>query len=122
MSDFSLPFSDVTAARERIRNYIVETPLVESPLINEMTGGRILFKLENLQKGGAFKFRGACNRALQMTPEQKKGGIVAWSSGNHALAVSAVCKMLGMPATCLLSTSYAADEEDSVDLGGRRSV
>lgn len=115
MSDPHLPLStaafsevgapslaDIEAAAARIRPHAVVTPLLESIVINEMTGGRILFKAEVLQVAGSFKFRGACNRLLQLTPAQKAAGVVAFSSGNHALATSAVAKLLGVKATIIM--------------------
>jgi len=94
--------AQISEAAERIRPYATVTPLLENRIINEMTGGRILFKAEVLQVTGSFKFRGACNRLLQLTPEQKAAGVVAYSSGNHALAISAVSKMLGISASILM--------------------
>lgn len=92
----------IEAAAERIRPYAVITPLIENAALNELTGARVLFKAEVLQVAGSFKFRGACNRLLQLTPEQRKAGVVAFSSGNHALATSAVAKLLGIPATIIM--------------------
>ncbi|MFT8809003.1 threonine/serine dehydratase [Gluconobacter sp.] len=84
---------------------MVRTPLLESPSLNERLGGRILVKPEMLQRTGSFKFRGACNRILQLTPTERRGGVVAWSSGNHALAISAVCARLGIPAHIVMPES-----------------
>jgi len=100
--DFVLPYADILSAAKRLLPYAVRTPLLENPALNERLGARVLIKNEALQRTGSFKFRGACNRALQLTPEQKKGGIVAWSSGNHAQGVAAACAMLGMSATIVM--------------------
>jgi threonine dehydratase len=100
--DFVLPYADIAGAAQRLRPYAVYTPLLENPALNERLGARVLIKNEALQRTGSFKFRGACNRALQLTAEQKKGGIVAWSSGNHAQGVAAACAMLGVPATIVM--------------------
>jgi len=94
--------NDILAAAERIKPFAVNTPLLESGVINAMTGARVLFKAEVLQQAGSFKFRGACNRLLQLTAEQKKVGVVAFSSGNHALATSAVARLLDIKATILM--------------------
>ena len=96
---------DIVAARARVRPFIQETPLMESTYLNELIGGRLFLKAENLQKAGSFKFRGACNRLLQLSNEEKKAGVVAWSSGNHALAVSAVGAMLDVPVTILMPSN-----------------
>jgi threonine dehydratase len=100
--DFILPYADIVGAAKRLLPYAVRTPLLENPALNEVLGARVLIKDEALQRTGSFKFRGACNRALQLTPEQRKGGVVAWSSGNHAQGVAAACAMLGMPATIVM--------------------
>jgi threonine dehydratase len=98
--DFSI--ADIEAAYVRILPFIVRTPLLESEALNRAVGARVLVKAENLQKTGSFKFRGACNRTLQIPAEQRPRGIVAFSSGNHALAISAVCANFGMPATIIM--------------------
>jgi threonine dehydratase len=98
--DFSS--ADIEAAYVRILPFIVRTPLLESEALNKVAGARVLVKAENLQKTGSFKFRGACNRALQIPLDQRPRGIVAFSSGNHALAISAVCAGFGMPATIIM--------------------
>jgi len=100
--DFVLPYADIVDAAQRLRPYAVRTPLLENPALNELFSARVLIKNEALQRTGSFKFRGACNRALQLTPEQKRGGIVAWSSGNHAQGVAAACAMLGISATIVM--------------------
>ncbi|RQM47152.1 threonine/serine dehydratase [Paraburkholderia bannensis] len=99
-SDFSV--ADIEAAYVRIIPLIVRTPLLESEPLNRLVGARVLVKAENLQKTGSFKFRGACNRALQIPVQQRPRGVVAFSSGNHALAISAVCAGLEMPATIIM--------------------
>ena len=100
--DFVLPYADIVGAAQRLLPYAVRTPLLENSALNDFLGARVLIKNEALQRTGSFKFRGACNRALQLTPEQKKGGIVAWSSGNHAQGVAAACAILGIPATIVM--------------------
>jgi len=95
-------FADMQAAAARIAPYAVRTPLVESAVLNALTGGRIFLKLEILQRTGSFKFRGACNR-LAMIPESERGnGVVAFSSGNHAQGVAAAAQLFGMPAVIVM--------------------
>ncbi len=86
---------DIQAARERLRPHLVVTPLLEHPALNARTGGRILLKCENLQRVGAFKFRGAYNAISQVDRGQYPGGVVACSSGNHAQGVAAAATLLG---------------------------
>lgn len=80
----SIALSDIQAAAERLKGQAVETPLIESPALNERLGGRVFLKPETLQRAGAFKFRGAYNRLSQLTDAEKSRGVVAFSSGNHA--------------------------------------
>ncbi|MEF9501565.1 pyridoxal-phosphate dependent enzyme [Burkholderia sp. 1B3(2022)] len=98
--DFSV--ADIEAASVRILPFVVRTPLLESEVLNRATGARVLVKAESLQKTGSFKFRGACNRVLQIPAALRPRGVVAFSSGNHALAISAVCARFGMPATIIM--------------------
>jgi threonine dehydratase len=103
MTSSPLPtFADVEAARHRLEGFAVLTPVVESPKLNEMTGGRILIKAECLQRTGSFKFRGAWNCISQLAEDRKKGGVVAYSSGNHAQGVAAAAALRGFPATIVM--------------------
>lgn len=95
-------FADVQAAAERIKPWAIETPLIESAALNERTGARVFLKPETLQRTGSFKFRGACNRILQIPESERKNGVVAFSSGNHAQGVAAVAKLFGIPATIVM--------------------
>ena len=93
---------DVRAAADRLAGHAVETPLLRSDALDEQIGGRLLLKAEPLQRTGSFKFRGACNRLLQLDPDAKAGGVVAYSSGNHAQAVAAAAKLVGVPAVIVM--------------------
>jgi threonine dehydratase len=93
---------DVRAAAERIAPYAVLTPLLEHPALNAATGGRILLKAENLQRVGAFKFRGAYNAVSQIDRGQFPGGVVACSSGNHAQGVSHAATLCGMASVIVM--------------------
>src|SRR5450432_2715324 len=94
--------ADVQAAAVRIAPYAVRTPLVESPVLNETTGGRIFLKLETLQRTGSFKFRGACNRLAMIPDDKRANGVVAFSSGNHAQGEAAAAQLFGMPALIVM--------------------
>ncbi len=93
---------DVRAAAERLSGHAVETPLLRADALDEQIGGRLLLKAEPLQRTGSFKFRGACNRLLQLDPAAKAGGVVTYSSGNHAQAVAAAAKLVGVPAVIVM--------------------
>ena len=95
-------FEDVKAAAARIAPHAVRTPLVEAPALNAATGGRIFLKLENLQRTGSFKFRGACNRLAMIPQSAREKGVVAFSSGNHAQGVAAAAQLFGMPAVIVM--------------------
>ena len=102
MSDLAASLADIEAAAQRIKGVAVETPLIESPALNDRLGRRVLIKAETLQRVGAFKFRGAYNRLVQLTPDERKRGVVAFSSGNHAQGVALAAKLLGVPALIVM--------------------
>ena len=101
-------FADVEAAARRIAGHAVATPLVESPALGERIGARCLLKLETLQRVGAFKFRGAYNRLVQLSPGQREAGVVAFSSGNHAQGVALAANLLGIPALIVMPSDAPA--------------
>src|SRR5690606_36452214 len=90
------------AAAERLRGLAVRTPLVETPLLNEELGCRLLLKAECLQRTGSFKFRGAYNAISQLSDAARQKGVVAFSSGNHAQGVAAAAQALGVKATIVM--------------------
>lgn len=94
--------ADVAAAAVRMRGRIVETPVLESEALNRRVGARVLLKAECLQHSGSFKIRGALNRLLQLTDAERRGGVVAFSSGNHAQAVALAAHWLGLRATIVM--------------------
>jgi threonine dehydratase len=95
-------FADVAAAHLRIRPLALRTPLLENQRVNDMLGGRLLLKAEVLQRTGSFKFRGALNFISQLDAEQRRKGVVAWSSGNHAQGVAEAARLLGVPAAIVM--------------------
>jgi len=95
-------FEDVAAAHERIRAAVKRTPVLTSSTIDALTGARVFFKCENLQRMGAFKIRGAYNALSQLSKEEKSRGVIAFSSGNHAQAVALAGKILGISTTIVM--------------------
>jgi threonine dehydratase len=91
----------VTAA-DRVANVAVHTPLLRSDALDAATGARIFLKPENLQRTGSFKFRGAYNRLSAIPEAQRAGGVVAYSSGNHAQGVALAARLLGLSATIIM--------------------
>jgi threonine dehydratase len=104
LKNLPLPLNivDVRAAAVRIQSHIICTPLLESPYLNAMIGGRLLVKAESLQRTGSFKIRGAFNTLLQLSDAERENGVLAYSSGNHAQGVACAAKSLGIKATILM--------------------
>ena len=95
-------FEDVLDAAERLRGHAVETPLLRANALDAATGGRVFVKAEALQRTGSFKFRGAYNRLSRLTPEERRTGVVAFSSGNHAQGVAHAAQLVGCPALIVM--------------------
>jgi threo-3-hydroxy-L-aspartate ammonia-lyase len=95
-------FDDVAAAHERIRPHAKRTPVMTSTTVDGVTGAKVFFKCENLQRMGAFKFRGAYNALSQLNAQERKRGVLAFSSGNHAQAVALAGRLLGVPAVIVM--------------------
>ena len=98
----AIGIDDVRAAAARLRGVAHRTPVATSTTLDERTGARIFVKCENLQRTGAFKFRGAYNALSQFTRPQRAAGVVAYSSGNHAQAVALAARLLGIPAVIVM--------------------
>lgn len=95
-------YDDVAAAARTLAGKAHRTPVLTSTTVDERTGASVFFKCENLQRGGAFKFRGAYNALANLTPEQRQRGVAAYSSGNHAQAVALAGRMLGIRAVIIM--------------------
>src|SRR6266852_6522751 len=93
-----LTFQLIKDEHHRIASHIHRTPVVTSRAFNEAAGKQVFFKCENLQRAGAFKIRGATNKILSLTEEEKRRGVVAFSSGNHAQAVALAAREAGVSA------------------------
>jgi threonine dehydratase len=103
MSSIPLPtYDDVVQAASRIAGVANRTPVLTSRTVDEAFGAQVFFKCENMQRMGAFKFRGAYNALMKFSPEQRRAGVVAFSSGNHAQAIALSAKLLGIPATIVM--------------------
>ena len=101
-------FEDVVAAAERISAHVHRTPVLRSRRADQALGASVLFKCENLQRAGAFKIRGAFNAIARLSPEQRRRGIAAFSSGNHAQAIALAARLHGTQATILMPHDAAA--------------
>jgi threonine dehydratase len=119
-SSTALPTAaDVDAAARRLAGVALRTPLISSPVLDAETGARVFLKAETLQRTGSFKFRGAYNKLSSIPPERKAGGVVAFSSGNHAQGVAHAAKLLGMPSVIVMpSDAPRPKRERTAAFGG----
>ncbi|WP_219267029.1 threo-3-hydroxy-L-aspartate ammonia-lyase [Pseudomonas sp. Xaverov 259] len=101
-------YSDVIAAAQRLQGFAHQTPVFTSRTLDAETGAQVFIKCENLQRTGSFKFRGAFNALSQFDAQQRKAGVVAFSSGNHAQGIALAAQLLGMPATIVMPTDAPA--------------
>ncbi|VAV93308.1 pyridoxal-phosphate dependent enzyme family protein [hydrothermal vent metagenome] len=114
MSDYHLPMlQDIRNAANRLAGVAVKTPLIESIPLSEECQARVFIKPENLQRVGAFKFRGAYNRLCQLSDDEKMRGVVAFSSGNHAQGVAAAAKILAVRATIVMPSDAPVIKRDN---------
>jgi threonine dehydratase len=100
--NLAIGFGDVTAAAQRLAGHAHRTPVLTSRTADELTGAQLFFKAENLQRMGAFKFRGAFNALARFTPALRERGVIAFSSGNHAQAVALSARILRMPSIIVM--------------------
>lgn len=112
----------VREAAARIRPYVHRTPLLPSRSISERAGVEIRLKCENLQRAGSFKIRGAMNALLQLNPEQRKRGVVAFSSGNHAQGVALAARTLGIKATIVMPENSVKTKVEATKAYGAEVV
>jgi threonine dehydratase len=105
---FAAAFADVVSAAGRLRGVAHRTPVVTSRTLDGLTGSSAFLKCENLQRMGAFKFRGAYNRIVQLSPAERRGGVVAFSSGNHAQGVALAARLLDAAATIVMPSDAPA--------------
>ncbi len=103
-----MELSDIREAYDRIKENIVKTPVMTSTTIDGMTGCEVYFKCENFQRVGAFKFRGSFNTVSQLTKDERKRGVIAHSSGNHAQALALAARILGVHATIVMPQNSPA--------------
>lgn len=116
--DYKNDYKKIIKARENIRDFIYETPLIRLNHISELLNTSVYAKLENMQKTNSFKIRGALNKIRSLDEESLKKGVVTASSGNHGKAIATCAKMLGIPATIVLpDTSTETKRQMIRDLG-----
>jgi threonine dehydratase len=113
---------DVALAARRLEGFAVKTPVIESPRLNALCGGRVLVKAECLQRTGSFKFRGAWNCISQLDAASAPGGVVAYSSGNHAQGVAAAAAIRGLPALIVMPADTPRIKQDNTRAHGAEVV
>ena len=97
-----LQLADIQQAAARLRGQVLETPCVESRTLSQLTGAQVFLKFENLQFTASFKERGACNKLVQLSADERARGVIAMSAGNHAQGVAFHAQRLGIPATIVM--------------------
>jgi threonine dehydratase len=122
MSTAGVIMIDAYLARQRITSIAKRTPLIHSPALTESVGGSVHLKLESLQETGSFKIRGAANRMLSLTAEEKARGVVTGSSGNHGRAVSYVARVLGIKAVICVSARVPSNKVNAISRLGAEIV
>ncbi|KTB67336.1 MULTISPECIES: threo-3-hydroxy-L-aspartate ammonia-lyase [Pseudomonas] len=115
-------YSDVVAAAQRLEGFAHQTPVFTSRTLDAETGAQVFIKCENLQRTGSFKFRGAFNALSQFDVQQRKAGVVAFSSGNHAQGIALAAQLLGMPATIVMPADAPAAKVAATREYGARVV
>src|SRR5919199_634484 len=108
--ELAISLGDVRHAADRLRGIANRTPVATSRTLDGMLGAQVFFKCENLQRGGAFKFRGAYNRLASLSEAQRARGVVAFSSGNHAQGVALASRMLGISAVIVMPDDAPASK------------
>ena len=114
--------AEVQAAAARLAGVARRTPLLVATPLDDQSGGRLLIKVESLQRTGSFKIRGAYNRLVQLDGAARRAGVVAFSSGNHAQGVAAAAKMLGIPATIVMPSNAPATKLENTRALGAEVV
>lgn len=117
-------YADVEQAAQRLLGQAHRTPVLRSVTADALLGAQLFFKCENFQRMGAFKFRGAYNALAQFSPEQRRAGVVTFSSGNHAQAIALSARLLGIPAAILMPLDAPQAKVDATRgyLGARGEV
>jgi threonine dehydratase len=122
MNDLPVTIADIHAAAAAIAGAVARTPTVAAPALSEVTGVEIYLKLETLHRTGSFKERGALNKLLTLSPEQRRAGVVAMSAGNHAQGVAYHARRLGVPATIVMPEGTPFTKIDHTEAFGAKVV
>ncbi|KAK3224936.1 hypothetical protein Dsin_004798 [Dipteronia sinensis] len=119
---YGADISSIKEAQERISSYVHKTPVLCSDSLNAIAGRSLFFKCECFQKGGAFKFRGACNAVLSLDDDEASKGVVTHSSGNHAAALALAAKLRGIPAYIVIPSNAPKCKVENVKRYGGQVI
>ncbi|TXG50494.1 hypothetical protein EZV62_023018 [Acer yangbiense] len=119
---YGADLSSIKEAQARINSFIHKTPVFSSDSLNDLSGKNLFFKCECFQKGGAFKFRGACNAVLSLDDDQASKGVVTHSSGNHAAALALAAKLRGIPAYIVIPSNAPKCKVENVKRYGGQII
>ncbi|MHA6261568.1 threonine ammonia-lyase [Arenibacterium sp. CAU 1754] len=122
MGRHPLSIKDVRIAAEALDGVVIRTPLLENPDVNDLLGGRLLLKAENMQRTGAFKIRGAYHRMLGLTDDERTRGAVTYSSGNHALGLARAAHIMGSSAVIVMPSDVPAAKREAVRAMGAEII
>lgn len=117
-----ITFDHVRQAAENLRGVAHRTPVLTSRLIDAHLGAKVFFKPECLQRTGSFKFRGACNAVMSLSQEQRRRGVIAYSSGNHAQGLALACSLQGVPCTIVMPADAPAVKRAGTEAYGAEVV
>ncbi|MBO6673953.1 MAG: threonine/serine dehydratase [Rhizobiales bacterium] len=118
----SFGLADIKEARGRIAGETVLTPLISNGVLDDLVGGQVFLKCETLQRTGSFKFRGAYNALAAMSADERRHGVVAVSSGNHAQGIAQAAQLFGIPATIVMPSNAPAIKRERVERLGATVV
>jgi threonine dehydratase len=122
VTSHAIALGDVEAAARAIESHVIRTPLVPAPRLSELTGADVFVKYENMQATASFKERGAVNRLLRLTPEERTRGVIAMSAGNHAQGLAYHARRLGVPATIVMPEPTPIVKVENTRAHGARVV
>jgi threonine dehydratase len=122
MGQLPISLDDIQHAAQSIRDVVIRTPVLENPDVNDLLGGRLLLKAENMQRTGAFKIRGAYHRMLNLSKKERMRGAVTYSSGNHALGLACAAQLLGSSAVIVMPSDAPKAKMDAVRAMGAEIV
>jgi len=118
----AITFDDVQRAAERIKGHAIRTPVLTNPMLDELVGHHVMLKAENLQRTGAFKFRGGCNSLMALDDTQRTAGVVTYSSGNHGRAIATAAALVNSSSVVVMPQDAPPEKVSATAAAGARIV